>query len=205
MSKHWIQTFSGHAFDLEDFRPGDVRAVDIARSLSMQCRYNGHVQKFYSVAEHSIRVAEIVSCTGAEPVQVIAALVHDAAEAYTPSGRDSPVKLLLQLDGLFDLEKRIDLAVRAHFNLPSVFDDTLEGMIGAADRLMLAVEKRDIMSYCPRPWETLARFGERLEEDPKLLDPRPIHDTMVPQAAEETFLRWLSDLEWRRTRAPKKI
>lgn len=56
----WIQTFSGRRFDIANPKPESVWLEDIAHSLSMQCRYNGHCQHFYSVAEHSTYVAAIV-------------------------------------------------------------------------------------------------------------------------------------------------
>lgn len=53
----WIQTYSGRQFDIAAPTPEMVDLEDIAHSLAMQCRYNGHCQHFYSVAEHSGYVA----------------------------------------------------------------------------------------------------------------------------------------------------
>lgn len=77
MSSAWIQTFSGVAFPLFEPKPSDVRIADIAHSLSMQCRYNGHIKRFYSVAEHCWLLSHMVSVEAALP-----ALLHDAPEAY---------------------------------------------------------------------------------------------------------------------------
>jgi 5'-deoxynucleotidase YfbR-like HD superfamily hydrolase len=43
----WIQTFTGKQFYPLDIREDDIDIVDIAHSLSMQCRYSGHSEKFY--------------------------------------------------------------------------------------------------------------------------------------------------------------
>jgi 5'-deoxynucleotidase YfbR-like HD superfamily hydrolase len=56
----WIQTYSGRQFDIAAPTPEMVDLEDIAHSLAMQCRYNGHCQHFYSVAEHSDHVAATV-------------------------------------------------------------------------------------------------------------------------------------------------
>src|SRR5215217_2415409 len=77
----WIQTRSGVKFHLLDPKPEDFRIGDIAHALSNVCRFTGHVRKFYSVAEHSVRVCETVrdkfgpfGCKSWE----YAALMHDA-------------------------------------------------------------------------------------------------------------------------------
>lgn len=57
----WIQTFTGRRFDLASPDANQVYLEDIAHSLSMQCRYNGHCANFYSVGEHSPLVAAVVA------------------------------------------------------------------------------------------------------------------------------------------------
>jgi len=73
----WMQTYTGRKFYPMDPRPEDVDPVDIAHSLALQCRYNGHVDRFYSVAEHCILLSYAV-----HEHLALDALLHDATEAY---------------------------------------------------------------------------------------------------------------------------
>lgn len=57
----WIQTSTGRKFYPLSPNDSDVSILDIARALSMQCRFGGHVRRFYSVAEHSVHVSNHVS------------------------------------------------------------------------------------------------------------------------------------------------
>ena len=57
MSNNCIQTYTGKRFTPDDPRPEDLDIRDFAHSLSLLCRYNGHCQVFYSVADHSVRVS----------------------------------------------------------------------------------------------------------------------------------------------------
>ena len=77
-----IETYTGMAVDLINFDSSMVNLDDISQSLSMICRYNGHVPNFYSVAEHSVRVAFWVRDNGFSPEECLTALLHDASEAY---------------------------------------------------------------------------------------------------------------------------
>jgi len=56
----WIQTFSGLQFWPLDPRPDEINIEDIAHALSLQCRFGGHCNRFYSVADHSIHVSMLV-------------------------------------------------------------------------------------------------------------------------------------------------
>lgn len=75
----WIQTHSKVKFYPLNPDPHNIYISDIAHSLSMQCRYNGHTNQFYSVAQHCVSIAEIMCET---PLEKIVALLHDASEAY---------------------------------------------------------------------------------------------------------------------------
>lgn len=53
-----VTTLSGLTIDLDS--PGDYpfSIEEVAHALAMQCRYNGHVARFYSVAEHACHVSD---------------------------------------------------------------------------------------------------------------------------------------------------
>lgn len=75
---NWIQVYSGNKYYPLDPRVEDVRITDIAHSLSLLCRYNGHIERFYSVAEHCWLLSYAVPKEYA-----LQALLHDGCEAYT--------------------------------------------------------------------------------------------------------------------------
>ena len=84
-----IMMYSGRLVDPFDLQPDDFDIADIARALSMQCRYSGHVKFFYSVAQHSWLLSYLV------PVELRrAALLHDVCEAFC-SDVPNPVKRLM--------------------------------------------------------------------------------------------------------------
>lgn len=84
-----IYTLSG-MINVIDPDPQDIHLEDIARALANTSRWAGHTPHYYSVAEHSIRVAMLV-----EPHHKLQALLHDAAEAYL-GDIPTPIKRLLQ-------------------------------------------------------------------------------------------------------------
>lgn len=91
----FIVDCKGRPVYLLDPRPGDVHPEVIAHSLALQCRYGGHCPRFLSVAEHSLLVAEVVARE--HPELALAALLHDAAEAYVGDW-PSPLKKRVLID-----------------------------------------------------------------------------------------------------------
>lgn len=79
-----IRTISGTYIDFADLASAKWLIGDIAHGLSMVCRYGGHVAAHYSVAEHSMNVTNQVRriVGNDEPLLELAALLHDAEEAY---------------------------------------------------------------------------------------------------------------------------
>ncbi|WP_230368851.1 hypothetical protein [Paludibacterium denitrificans] len=55
-----IQTVSGRYVDLLHPVVSDIDITDIAHHLSHLCRFGGACREFYSVADHSVRVATIL-------------------------------------------------------------------------------------------------------------------------------------------------
>lgn len=114
MNRHgdWMSTYSGGRFWPLDPRADEIDIHDIAHALSMACRYAGHVQRFYSVAEHCVLLCD--SFAGRPALQRWA-LLHDASEAYLV---DVPRPLKRHLAGYADAEARVMAAVCGRYGLP---------------------------------------------------------------------------------------
>jgi 5'-deoxynucleotidase YfbR-like HD superfamily hydrolase len=82
----WIQTYQGGCFEPFNPHPDQIHIRDIAHALALTCRFTGHCLDFYSVAQHSVMVSQIVSHKHA-----LAGLLHDASEAYLTDVA-SPIK-----------------------------------------------------------------------------------------------------------------
>lgn len=74
-------TFTGREVDPFNLRPCDIELETIAHALANTCRFNGHTPRFYSVAEHAVRVSHFAWMVGG-PRLALLALHHDDAEAY---------------------------------------------------------------------------------------------------------------------------
>lgn len=72
-----FQAASGCMVNLVNPTIQQIRIDDISHALGNLCRFGGHTSPFYSVAQHSCLVAAL-----APPHLKLAALLHDASEAY---------------------------------------------------------------------------------------------------------------------------
>lgn len=136
----WIQTASGGKFHFLAPRPEEILIQDIAHALSHLCRFNGH-SKFYSVAEHSVRVSWAVP-----PELQLKALLHDAAEAYC-GDMTRPLKNLCP-----DYEA-IEINVRDAIFKKFGLSPGVEPEIKQADRTLLVTEARDLLSSGTEDWQ----------------------------------------------------
>src|ERR1044071_8716155 len=78
----YLQTVSGRFVNPFDPDPEQLDAGDIARALANLSRFGGHTRAFYSVAQHSVIVSQLVEERGGDAEDAFAALMHDATEAY---------------------------------------------------------------------------------------------------------------------------
>lgn len=86
-----IMTCSHNMFDPLNPEVELIDIHDIAHSLSMLCRANGHFRSFYSVGMHCVNCAkEAIARNYSRKVQ-LACLLHDGSEAYL-SDVTRPVK-----------------------------------------------------------------------------------------------------------------
>jgi 5'-deoxynucleotidase YfbR-like HD superfamily hydrolase len=162
----YVSTFSGNRFYPLEPSIDHVAIEDIAHGLAYQCRFNGQTCEFYSVAQHSLVVAALVP-----PHLRLAALLHDASEAYV-GDMVKPLKVLLP--AFAGIEDKVSALIAAAFDLD--FSDYAP--IKRADLIALATEKRDLMPHSTERWAYL--------DDVKAL-PEPIV-AMDPRAAKQAFL-----------------
>ena len=132
---------SGCYFDLAEPERSEFTIEDIAHALSNICRFTGHTVRFYSVAEHCWHCSFIVP-----PEHALAALLHDAAEAFVGDVA-SPLKGMLP--DYRQIEARVHRAVLARFGL----GPDLHPSVKQADMAMLLAEQRQAMSNRDRWFE----------------------------------------------------
>lgn len=144
----WLQTWSGKQFFPLEPRVEDIQFDDIAVSLSRTARFRGMTSEFYSVAQHCVLASRHVAAGFA-----LAALLHDAHEAYT-GDIPRPLKQLLNeaSDGAVKrIERRLDAVICDAFGYPVKLLYRPE--VEAIDEVLLATEKRDLLdSLGPEPW-----------------------------------------------------
>jgi hypothetical protein len=107
----WMETWTGRVIHPLDPKPEQIYIVDIAHGLANTCRYNGQCQ-FYSVAEHSVHLARYFR----QRSTAMCALMHDAAEAYTP---DIVAPIKPSIPEFRDIENRLMRVIRSALAFPT--------------------------------------------------------------------------------------
>lgn len=205
---------SGSFVDLLEPAAETIHAEDIAHHLGMLCRYGGGVRRFYSVAEHSVLVADLLAYQGYDRRTVLAGLLHDGAEALI-GDLISPAKYALrvleatkyglgaerfpadngawfvkpdrELRGVFsELADGIDGAIGDCFGInPERFDDP---EVKTADMWALRIEARDLTFSRGENW----RWPGELPDGGELPNGVWWPGGEAPEHAAE---RWLSRFE----------
>lgn len=160
-SPYSIATAGGASFDFAAPGPEMIDLETIAWHLAREPRWCGNLKWHFSVAQHSLCVAEAIE----NPSWRIYGLLHDAAEAYT---RDlpTPFKQWLVMNGtdFYALERRILKAVWQKFDIVPPTKEISEA-VDLADARQLATEARDVVKSPPIGWEAWAKpFPDRLRK-----------------------------------------
>lgn len=134
-----IRTISGEFVSLLNPDPSTIQIGDICHHLSNLCRFNGATRVPYSVAEHSLFVADIC-----DPQYALAALLHDAPEAYLHD-MARPIKRLIKASSsVYEAaEERMWFAICLRFGIDP--DDLAH--VKEADDIALATEARDLLAW----------------------------------------------------------
>lgn len=165
----WMQTRSGKMFYALDPQPGDILIEDIAHALSMLCRFGGHCNEFYSVAQHSVHVSELL------PHHLkLSGLLHDATEAYL-GDMVRPLKELMP--AYKKIEEKLEVVILDSFDVLWALDLYWDE-IKRVDNILLVTEARDV-----RHWSSLWTATDGIS---------PLKKTIVPwgpRKAKAEFLK----------------
>jgi len=170
----WICTATGKSFYPLDPRPEDICEEDIGHALSQLCRFGGHCSEFYSVADHSLRVARLVQDSGHPHRVVLRALLHDASEAYLV---DLPRPIKRMIPQYKEIERHVQNAIFRKFGLEESEED--DNIVHIADNVLLATEKRDLMPATSLAWSPL---------------PPPLPGRIVPLTSEIALISFQASL-----------
>ena len=142
MSFDYIVTFSGEQFSPLTPDINKIHIEDIAHSLSLLCRANGHISHFYSVAQHCINCVNETKARGFPARVQLACLLHDASEAYI-SDITRPVKK--HLDDYRKIEKILQDVIFTKFLGASLTDDEYS-VVNEIDNAMLVHELNTLLN-----------------------------------------------------------
>lgn len=129
-----IRTHTGAYIDVFDPHPDTISIQDIAEGLANVTRFSGQAG-FYSVAQHSIEVMKLVEFDS--PKDALAALLHDAAEAYVQD-LASPIKHNLPEYVLMEQNLMVHILAKFGVNYP------LNPLIKQMDNVQFEYEYREL-------------------------------------------------------------
>lgn len=145
MSTHRIKLLSGGCFDFVDMEQSSYTIEDIAHNLSRICRFNGSIEKHYSVAQHSLIVSHVVP-----EKYALSGLLHDMSESFV-GDLCSPLKQLMK--EYKKLETKVEKFMFGKMNIPF----PMHSSIKLADLQVLAAEIRDLQPHAS-DWSGLAEI-----------------------------------------------
>lgn len=134
-TENCIRTYSGIYINPFDPKPEQICIEDIAHALANICRFGGHTQRFYSVAEHCVMGSAYYTTYGMHK-ESLAFLLHDASEAYLG---DIPAPLKKQMPEYIAAEKRLQTMIYEKFGVDQT-DDVLMAEIKKQDERLLVDE-----------------------------------------------------------------
>jgi hypothetical protein len=176
---NWISLLSGARMNYHKPEESDVTIEDIASALSNNCRFSGHLPRFYSIAQHLVNTSRIV-----EPEFAFTALMHDTAEAFT---NDLPTPLKWEFPVFKELETKIESAMSKRFGFQFPYPPEIK----IADTHMLILEK----FYVKEDNTVWPAYEEWTKKKVAKLLPLVDLDSWQPRRAKREFLERYYELQ----------
>lgn len=133
----FISTYSGAKFFVNECNVQDIPITDIANALALNCRFNGHISRHYSVAEHCVLVSNLVS-----PENALYGLLHDYEEAFIS---DIPRPFKVAITGHNEFADAVMANVCELYGLPLEIPED----VAYIDRHICAVEASVLAKVVP--------------------------------------------------------
>ena len=144
-SNYKIETFTGGVLNFSAPPTSTVTIEDVAHGLSNVCRFGGQCIRFYSVAEHSVRVADKMS----RGIELIG-LLHDASEAFMGDIPRPVKKMLTTYDAI---EKQVQAEMYQRF-MGFQPDKSCQLLLDIVDNRLLVTEASQLLhNYGSEVWE----------------------------------------------------
>jgi hypothetical protein len=167
-----IRLSTGGTIDLLKPNATDIDIEHIAHALANICRFTGHTDEFYSVAQHSVLVSDIL-----DPQFKMAGLLHDSSEAFL-GDVSKPLKNLLP--EYMKIEAHMETVVLQRFGITERMDTEVKW----ADLVLLVTEQRDLLGEEGWIYQFKCETFERpVMPLPWFINPLP------PNEAKELFLK----------------
>ena len=128
-----IATYTKKMFDPVHPDIQKIDVVDIAHSLSLLCRANGHFPTFYSVGQHCLNCAQEAIARGYSRRVQLACLLHDASEAYL-SDVTRPVKA--ELPRYLEIEEPLQKAIWDKYIQPALTEEEIKQVFLVDDEIL---------------------------------------------------------------------
>lgn len=179
MSEH-ITTASKIHFKPLEPRKEEIMIEDIAHALSFMTRANGHFPEFYSVGQHCIGCYKEAMARGLGERIALAALLHDASEAY-----------------IADITRPVKKELRQYLAIEKQLQDTIYerflGSVPTKEEQKRISEIDDAMLY----YEFYHYMGEKIiPNEPKLLTEPDFYERPF-QEVEAEFLSVYTEMRER--------
>ncbi len=156
----WMLTATGKVFHPFNPQPHQICMEDIVQKLSRICRFGGGVKwpLHYSVAEHSVLLAQHALERLGDPQLALQLLMHDAAEAYI-GDMIRPLKEVMPEFRRIDNE--ITEQIFAKYNIPYPWP----ALVDELDVRILIDEEAQVMAPHARRFEVqyMAPVGVKLQ------------------------------------------
>jgi 5'-deoxynucleotidase YfbR-like HD superfamily hydrolase len=198
-SAHEVETFTGNYVDISAPTASSINVEDIAHALANTCRYGGHCQRYYSVAEHAVFVARRMQRRSSSAYMQLAGLHHDDAEAYLG---DIPRPMKPLLGKTYErMTRRMDKVICIALEFDAIYRPFMDLFhhedVKAADNWSLFVEARHLLPSEGRHWfngdQGASTWG--LDDQPaRIVTPDYWHGGLAPAAAQQLYLQHHSHL-----------